>query len=315
MENLLFALNVVFPIFALLTLGKLSRSFGFVKKETLNDLNHFIFRLPLPLLLFMNIYNMDRTTHINDKTLTTIVLIIISLSSITLLLSIILNKTKVVASRKGVLVQSWFRGNIIFFGLPVVTSLYGNSATPIISTIIMVAVPLVNILAVIVLESYRGNDINLFKLILSIFKNPLLDAAIIGFILYILNINLPKLIITPLTSLSKTATPLAFIILGGTLEFSKIGKNLKAIIFGCLGRLIIVPSIIITVAILLGLKGQYIGALIGSMASPVAVSSFTMAKEMDGDGELAAQLVVISTFTSVITIFLWIYILKSLSLL
>lgn len=59
---------------------------------------------------------------------------------------------------------------------------------------------------------------------------------------------------------------------------------------------------------------MYLGCIIASMASPVAVSSFTMAKEMDGDADLAAQIVIISTVLSLISIFFWLFILKSFSL-
>ena len=41
------------------------------------------------------------------------------------------------------------------------------------------------------------------------------------------------------------------------------------------------------------------------LAEPVAVSSFTMAEQMEADGELAAQLVVFTYMISVITIFIY----------
>ena len=39
-----------------------------------------------------------------------------------------------------------------------------------------------------------------------------------------------------------------------------------------------------------------------------AVSSFSMAQQMDGDGELAAELVVFTSGFAILTIFLWIFI-------
>jgi predicted permease len=41
-------------------------------------------------------------------------------------------------------------------------------------------------------------------------------------------------------------------------------------------------------------------------ASPSAVSSYTMAQQMDGDGDLAGQIVVFTTAISLITLFFWI---------
>lgn len=53
-------------------------------------------------------------------------------------------------------------------------------------------------------------------------------------------------------------------------------------------------------------------ALMALLASPTAVSSFTMAQQMDGDAELAGQLVVFGSLFSILTIFLWTFLLKQI---
>ena len=50
------------------------------------------------------------------------------------------------------------------------------------------------------------------------------------------------------------------------------------------------------------------------LASPTAVSSFQMAKEMGGDGDLASQIVVFTSAFSIVTVFFWIFALKQLAL-
>ena len=45
-------------------------------------------------------------------------------------------------------------------------------------------------------------------------------------------------------------------------------------------------------------------------AAPTAISSFTMAKQMDSDSDLAGQIVVFTSAFCVITVFMWIFILK-----
>ena len=49
-------------------------------------------------------------------------------------------------------------------------------------------------------------------------------------------------------------------------------------------------------------------------ASPCAVSSYTMAAQMDGDGDLAAQMVMLTTVASAFTIFLMVFLFKSLNI-
>jgi predicted permease len=315
MNNLIFALNVVFPIFVLLIVGYISSHMNWISKKALNDLNRFVFRLPLPLLLFLNIYNIESGTIITVDAVKTIIVIFITLIAITAIMPVVLNRTTTLKNgQKGVLTQAWFRCNTIIFGLPIVLSLYGADSLNELSIIIVAIVPLLNVLAVLVLELYRGKEINLASLILSIFKNPLIIGALLGFIFHILKITIPTIILKPISDLSKTATPLAFIVLGGTLEFSKLKGNIKLTLIGCFGRLIVTPLIASIFLLSIGIKGIYLGCLIACLAAPVSVSSFTMACEMDGDGELASHIVVVSTALSIFTMFIWIFISKRLNL-
>jgi predicted permease len=48
--------------------------------------------------------------------------------------------------------------------------------------------------------------------------------------------------------------------------------------------------------------------------SPIAVASYTMALQMDGDAELASQQVVYSSVFSILTMFFWIVVLKELGM-
>ena len=52
----------------------------------------------------------------------------------------------------------------------------------------------------------------------------------------------------------------------------------------------------------------------GNFATPSAVASYPMAVAMGADGKLAGQLVCTTTLLSIITIFLWTFILRSLGL-
>jgi len=49
-------------------------------------------------------------------------------------------------------------------------------------------------------------------------------------------------------------------------------------------------------------------------AAPTAVSSFQMAKQMDGDADLAGQIVVFTSAFSIVTVFGWIFLLKQFAL-
>lgn len=54
--------------------------------------------------------------------------------------------------------------------------------------------------------------------------------------------------------------------------------------------------------------------LYSQFAAPVAAASFSMAQAMGGDGDLASEMVVVSSCVSVFTIFMWIFVTKLLGI-
>jgi len=147
-----------------------------------------------------------------------------------------------------------------------------------------------------------------------IITNPLIIASIIGLFFIYFKIKLPTPIEKTINDISKIATPLAFILLGSSFTFSAFSLYIKQLSITILGKLIIVPGIVLYIAALLGFRNIELTCLLSVFASPTAVSSYTMAEQMDGDSILAGQIVVLTSIISIITVFLWIFILKQTSL-
>ena len=214
--------------------------------------------------------------------------------------------------RLAVMIQGVYRGNFILFGLAIAGSLYGDAGLGIVSILTVVTIPTFNILAVIILEYYSGKEISRKKLIKQVSRNPLVIATVIGILFLASGIKLPKPIYKSLNDISKIATPLAFIVLGAELKFGNMLKNMKYLIFVDFLKLVVNPLISISIGKVLGFQGAEIVALLAMTACPTAVSSFTMAKEMNVDGDLAGEIVATTSLVSIATIFCWILILKSL---
>jgi malate permease and related proteins len=312
MNHIILALSVVFPLMLQMTIGYMVRQRKIVDDVALNAMNRLVFRVFLPLLLFLNIYSLEPGEAIRKESGTLLLLSFVSVILITVIMHLLFPFLIKDKKKCSVMIQGIFRSNLVLFGIPISTSVYGEDRIGIVSLMAAFLVPLFNVLAVIILEYYRGGTVNYKKVLLNIIKNPLIIASVIAFILLLLRIKIPELLLSPLSSLSKVATPLAFVVLGGTFHFSKIRPNLKYLIAVVAGKLIFFPMIVFTIAISLGFRDEALVALIGLTASPTAVSSFTMAVEMEADGELAGQIVVFTSIISIITIFLAVYVLKVL---
>lgn len=309
MNNLILSFNVVVPLFVNIMFGYFIKRIRLVDSNTLKIMNNVTFKTFLPLLLFYNVYKTDLDGTINKKLMIFAPTVIFIVCIITTILILMIEKEN---KRRGVLIQAIFRSNFVLFGLPVIISLFGDESAGVTSMLIAVVVPIFNFLAVIVLEIFRGGRIDVKKIVKGIITNPLILSSMAGLILLFLDIKLPYFIEKSINDISKISTPLALIILGGSFEFNKVSGNIKQIFIGVMGKLIIVPIIFIPIAIKLGFRYIELATLMIMLTAPTAVSSFTMAEQMDGDGELAGQLVVFSSAASVFTIFIWIFIIKQL---
>lgn len=307
MQNLILSANVVLPLFLMMALGYMLRQIHLFTQQSLKECNNLVFRVFLPIMLFMNVYQTDLSGVWNPRLMAFAVLSILVLYALTFGAVLLLEKDN---RRRGVLIQGIYRSNFVLFGLPVTTALFGESSAGVASILIAVVVPIYNVLAVVTLELFRGGKIHLKKALKGIATNPLILSALLGLLCLILRVSLPTFLEKTLTDLSRVATPLALVVLGGSFQFSRIRGNSRQIFIGTVGRLVVLPALGLGAGILMGFRGPELSALLAMFASPAAVSSFTMAQQMDADSELAGQLVVFGSTFSILTVFLWIFLLK-----
>lgn len=309
MKNFILSFNVVMPLFINIMFGYFIKKIKLIDKHTLKVMNSVTFKTFLPLLLFYNVYKTKLDEAINSKLMIFAPTAIFSACILATIIILIIEKEN---KKRGVLIQAIFRSNFVLFGLPVVISLFGDKSAGVTSMLIAIIVPMFNFLAVIILEIFRGGQVDIKKIIQGIITNPLILSSMLGLILLFVDMRIPYFLERSINDISKIATPLALIILGGSFEFNKMTNNIKQIAIGVFGKLIVVPIIFVPIAISLGFRNIELATLVIMLTAPTAVSSFTMAEQMDADGELAGQLVVLTSAISVFTIFIWIFVMKQL---
>lgn len=304
---MILSFNVVVPLFLMLVLGYSLKRIRVYDEHTISGMNQLVFKVFLPLLLFINIYQTDVAGVFDLKLMLVAVLGVLGSFFMTWLIIAWIEKDN---RKRGVLIQGIFRSNFVIFGIPVTTSLFGGEATGAAALLVAVIVPIFNMLSVVILEIYRGSRINVPKILKGIITNPLIIGSVTGLLCLLLHIKIPLVLEKTISDLSKVTTPLALVILGGSFTFSSMKGNVKQIAIGVLGKLVIVPVICLSFALLIGIRGVGLAILMSIFASPTAVSSFSMAKQMDGDADLAGHLVVLGSMLSVLTMFVWIFIFK-----
>ena len=307
-ENFKICIEAVIPMFILLAIGFIVRKTGIVNDAELKKMNRLAFDVLFPFLMFANIYN----SHIRE--IVNLRLIIFTLAAIgieyVIGTAVTLKIEKSSASR-GAMIQAIYRSNFVIMGLPIATNIYGHGNVGVTAVMIAIVVPLYNILAVATLEVYRDSRIRAGRLFANIAKNPLIIGAAAGILFSLAGITLPEVVEDTVNSISSTATPIALMILGASFEFSSVRDCRRNLIIVVLSRLVIVPGIVFTAAALMGIGNIEFVTLVGIFAAPCAISSFTMAQQMDSDGVLAGASVVFTSAFACITMFLWLFIFKT----
>lgn len=311
-ESLFISLEIVLPLFFLMAIGYIIKRTGMMNETSVKQVNSVIFKIFLPLLVFLNIYNTELAESFNSKLLLYAVAGVLIQFVLSLCLVILVEKEN---SRRGVMLQGMFRSNFVLFGIPISTALFGDQAAGLAAILIAVIIPLYNVLAVISLEIFNGRRPNILKILLGIVTNPLIIGSVVGVLFLLFHIELPTVLYETVSDISGIATPLAFIILGASFNFGDVGKYARelSLVLGC--KLVFFPVLFLGIALLLGFRDAPLAVLLTVFGAPIAVSSFTMAQQMGGDHALAGQLVVFSSIFSVVTMFLFIFLLKEMAFL
>ncbi len=316
MENIIVSFNVIAPVFFLMVLGYLLVNYtSLADRKLTKQTNAIVFKIFLPCMLFYNVYQSDIGAEIHSR----IKLCIWAAGGLLILfvlLCLIVPKVVKQENQQGVVIQGIFRSNYVIFGVAVVQNMYGVKSTTTAAILSAILVPMYNFLAVVALSIFgEKRETDWKKIILDIVKNPLIISSVLGIIFSLLGIRLPTAVDTTVQDLAKLSTPIAFMILGGDLDFSKVRGNLKVASVVLTIKLVILPLIMIPMIVMMGYRDADLLSGLLAYQTPVAVSSYIMAQQAGADGQLAGQLVVFSSVLSIFTLFVTILILRTIGLL
>ena len=207
MDNLVFSLNATVPIFLMMVLGLFFNKIGWMDEEFANKMNKFVFRIPLPVLLFGDLAVVDIEEAWDTKFV--IFCFIITLISITIAIGIsCLLKDR---SIQGEFIQAAYRSSAALLGIAFIQNIYGNSGQA--PLMIIGSVPLYNIMAVVVLSFFKpgqnGMDKALLKKTLTgIITNPIIIGIAAGLLWSALKLPMPVILHKAVSSIGGVATPM-----------------------------------------------------------------------------------------------------------
>ncbi len=322
LDNLIFSVNQVLPLCFFVFMGVVLRNKGFFKEDVFPQIDAFVFKIALPCMIFLEVLDCDVSQLTDFK--------LIGFSVIGVILAVVLLWVFVPMiikdrGRCGAVIQGSYRSNFAVLGVSLAGGLAGDEGVAAMAVVMPFAIVLFNGFAVLILSAFapeeekKSTGSAIVSAVVNVIKNPLIIAAMAALLLIavreLFSIELPQVAITVASKLSDTVYALSLISLGASMtpESFKEGK-LKTAVFASLIKTVVFPLIAVTVAALIGFRGARICVIFVLFGAPAAISSYIMAKNMKSDAELAGQILLVSTVMSMLTIFMGVFIMRTLNL-
>jgi len=308
-QNLIFSLSLVAPVFLIVALGYFLKKLGMINENFVSVSSKVVFNVSLPALIFLEIATIDFGEIFNvDQIAFVYIGTLISFGVVWIIAGFFSNEGKDKAS----FIQGSFRGNFAIIGLAIIANFYGVESLGQASLVLAFTIPLYNILSVIALTVplRKEKQFDYKKTVFEIVKNPLILAVLSAIPFSYFNITVPGIIYKTGSYLSALTLPLALVGIGGFLNFSDITKGLSLTLLSTTLKLIVFPAATAFAAYLLGFRGMDLGIIFILFACPTAIASFIMAEAMGANSRLAGNILLLTTLASVVTITIGLFILK-----
>ncbi len=311
MDNLIFSLNAVIPIFLMMVLGYILYKIGWMDDDFASEMNKFVFLVSLPVLLFHDLAAVDFSEMWDVRFV--LFCFVATVVSIGIAAGVsCLWKDK---SIQGEFIQASYRSSAAILGIAFIQNIYGTSGMA--PLMIIGSVPLYNVMAVLVLSLFQpgrqGFSREMIKRTMKgIVTNPIMIGIVAGLLWSGLRLPLPQILNKALSSVGAVATPMGLMAMGASFEFGRALDKAGPVLTAAFIKLAGLCAVFLPAAVGMGFREEKLAAILVMLGSATTVSSYVMAKNMGHEGILSAGVVMVTTLFSAFTLTGWLYLLRSM---
>ncbi len=294
-ENVLVTLLYIIP-------GFVCCKTGIAKAEHLSTLSAILVYVCSPCMVVYSFMEIERSTRMIEQIMLFFVISLVIQTVLTFVLYGIFRK-KFHDVKYRMLTVSFGLGNAGFFGIPIIKALLPNN--PEVACFACVYIVGMNMLTFTIGAYCLTGDKKRMTL-KKAFINPPFISLIVALILYAINFQsfMPELLGNSIGLLNKTTTPLCMIILGirlASVSFKRLFTRIYVYVI-CACKLLIFPFACLAIVYFLPFNDVFKAAMFILGGTPCAAVMLNIAEMYDGETELAANCVLLSTLLCVFTI-------------
>ncbi len=196
------------------------------------------------------------------------------------------------------------------YGLPVMLFAFGQEGMDLGVVFMVTQTIMIYTLGVYIAASSQMTPSTAMKQVL---KMPAVWASLAGVAVRLAGVPIPEILMRPVGLLSQAAVPVFLILLGLQLIGSGAGRqSWKVPSVGVILRLVVSPVIAMLLGKAIGVSGLPWKILVLQAAMSTPVNATVLAQEFDAEPATVSQVTAVSTVASVLTLTLWIMILRAL---
>lgn len=290
------AFQRIFTMIIIAAIGLLCAKVGLIDDATNKKLSALLMLLVNPIVIFLS-YQRPFDERLLNNLLLSILLGLISFI-ITVTVSHIVYRNRG-GKDKAVERFAAIYPNAGFLGIPLIYGVFGSEGVLYLTGYLTVFFSFMWTHGMIVMSGKR--DLAAIK---KAVLSPALIAIFAGFAMFMLRIQIPEIIHTPLELIGNMNTPMAMLVAGASIYGTNVVKMLKdKRVYGlCAMRLLILPSLTILALMPFNIPPIVLGTIVVAAASPVAINLILFAHRHGRDHIFASQAFAAATILSMGTI-------------
>ena len=295
------------PVVLFISLGFVAARAAWIRAAAVKDLSNLVFMVLTPALLFRTM----STVHIETLDFGPVG-IYFAAAALVFGATLALQGFTPLAAARGL---AYTFGNTIMIGVPLIGLAFGEAGLVTLFTLISVHALVLLTGATVVFELAAARERahtpgqpppHMLRTVLQAVKNGILHPVplpiIAGLLFAQTGLVVPDVVDKPLQLLGQALGPLALLLVGVTLAFSKIGSGLWPALRVALVKTLVFPLVLAVLGLLLGFGGPALAVLVVTASLPIGANVFLFALRYDvAEAEVTASIAV-STAMALVTL-------------
>ena len=306
-----FALSVTAPAYALVLAGLILRRLGLIGDRFISWGSKLVFNVGMPVVLF---FGAARADYSMIFTSTYLIAGVVAMLLVVVLAYQYARLRGFPRAHQGIIAQGAYRSNMGIVGIALCANAYGDVGVALAAVPIAIWTTLYNVIAVVLLNISLDADVSPLSMLKGMLTNPLIVGICSGIAISVAGLTLPSVAFQVGSVFTAVFLPFALLCIGGSLSLAALRKSSQETIEACAWRLVLAPVLAVLLAVVLGVRGVELGVYYLLVGGPAAAASFVMVVAAGGNGTLAANIVVLSTIASSVTVTVGMFLLQALGL-